>query len=318
MWTNEKEECTIYRMKLPQINVQQLISFYFVATEKSFSVASEKLFITQPAVTQQIKSLEGLFGVKLINVKRKRVHLTKAGGRLVKYAEGIVNHVMMAENFLKSYRVNNLRIGVATTLTLYLTPIIDTFKELFASVMVSVREGPTLTLIDDLLDFKADICLVGTLRTVDKKLHVTRIPRIEGMVLVANPDYPLVRKPEVKWEDLANYPLIVQSEGSTAREMILEHFASRNLTPMIGAEVDNVECAKQLARQKKGVALVFLPYVKEEVALGKLAIIHVMDGEIQLGIDIATNREMPVSPMLKAFIGLIEKHFSFPLLENES
>jgi DNA-binding transcriptional LysR family regulator len=305
-------------MKLPQINVQQLITYYFVATEKSFSVASEKLFITQPAVTQQIKGLEGLFGVKLINVKRKRVHLTKAGERLVAYAEEIINHVMMAENFLKSYRVNNLRIGVATTLTLYLTPIIDTFKELFSAVMVSVREGPSLTLVDELLDFKFDICLVGTLQTINKKLHVARIPRIEGMALVASPDYPLVRKPEVKWEDLVDYPLIIQSEGSTAREVILEHFASRNLTPMIGAEVDNVECAKQLARQKKGVALVFLPYVREEVALGKLAIIPVVDGEIRLGIDIVTNQEMPVSPMLRVFLGLIEKHFNYPLSENGS
>ena len=305
-------------MKLPQINVQQLISFYFVATEKSFSVASEKLFITQPAVTQQIRGLEEKFGVKLINVKRKRVYLTKAGERLVSYAEEIINHVMMAENFLKSYRVNNLHIGVATTLTLYLTPIIDTFKELFSSVRVSVREGPSLTLIEGLLDFKFDICLVGTLQTINKKLQVMRMPQIERMVLVASPDYPLVRKPEVKWEDLVDYPLIIQSEGSTAREVILEHFASRNLTPMIGAEVDNVECAKQLARQKKGVALMFLPYIREDVALGKLTIIPVVDGEIKLGIDIVTNQEMPVSPILKAFMGLVEKHFSYPFSRNDS
>jgi DNA-binding transcriptional LysR family regulator len=297
-------------MKPPQINVQQLVSFYFVAKENSFSVASEKLCITQPAVTQQIKGLEERFGVKLINVKRKRVHLTKAGDRLVKYAEEIVNHVMMAENLLKSYRVNYLHIGTATTLTLYLTPIIDTFKELFSSVMVSVREGPTQTLIEDLLDFEFDICLVATLQTVNKKLHVTRIPGVESMVLVASPDYPLVRKPEVKWEDLADYPLIIQSEGSVARETILEHFRSRNLAPMIGAEVDNVECAKQLARQKKGVALLFFPYIREDVALGKLTIIPVTDGEIKLGIDIVTHQEMPASPVLKAFMGLIQKHFN--------
>jgi DNA-binding transcriptional LysR family regulator len=303
-------------MKPPQINVQQLISFYFVATERSFSVASEKLFITQPAVTQQIKGLEGQFGVKLVNVKRKRVHLTKAGERLASYSEEIINHVMMAENFLKSYRVSNLHIGVATTLTLYLTPIIDTFKELFSSVRVSVREAPSLTLIEDLLDFKFDICLVGTLQTINKRLHVTRVPRVEGMVLVATPDYPLVRKPEVKWEDLVDYPLIIQSEGSTAREAILQHFASRNLTPMIGAEVDNVECAKQLARQKKGVAFMFLPYIREDVALGKLTIIPVVDGEIRLGIDIVTNQEMPVSPILRAFMGLIDKHFNYPLSKN--
>ncbi len=305
-------------MKPPQINVQQLISFYFVAKEKSFSVASEKLFISQPAVTQQIKGLEERFGVKLINVKRKRVNLTKAGERLVNYAEEMINHVMMAENFLKSYRVNYLHIGTATTLTLYLTPIIDTFKELFSSVMVSVREGPSLALVEDLLDFKCDICLVGALETINKKLHVTRIPGVEGMVLVASPDYPLVKKPEVKWEDLVDYPLIIQSEGSTAREAILKHFRSRNLTPMIGAEVDNVECAKQLARQKKGVALIFLPYIREDVALGKLTIIPVVDGEIKLGIDIVTNPEMPASPMLKAFMGLIEKHFSYFLSGNGS
>jgi hypothetical protein len=66
------------------------------------------------------------------------------------------------------------------------------------------------------------------------------------------------------------------------------------------------------------VALVFLPYVREEVALGKLAIIPVVDGEIRLGIDIVTNQEMPVSPMLRVFLGLIEKHFNYPLSENGS
>jgi DNA-binding transcriptional LysR family regulator len=293
--------------------MQQLISFYFVAKEKSFSVASERLFITQPAVTQQIKGLEGQFGVKLINVKKKRVHLTKAGERLLSYAEVIVNYVAMAENFLKSYRVDNLRIGVATTITLYLTPIIDKFKEIFPSVMVSVREGPSLTLIEDLIDFKFDICLTGTLPKIDKKLQVTRIPEMERMVLVASPDYPLARKPEVKWEDLATHPLILQSEGSTAREVILTHFASRNLIPTIGAEVDNVECVKQLALQKKGVALMFLPYIREEVAKGRLITIPVVDGDIRLGIDIVTNQDIPASPLLKAFMDVVEKHFDYPL-----
>jgi DNA-binding transcriptional LysR family regulator len=295
----------------PQINVQQIISFYFVAKEKSFSTASEKLFVTQPAVTQQIKALEVKFGVKLVNIKRKRVYLTKAGERLLYYAEEVINHVTLAENFLKSYRVNNLQIGVACTLTLYLTPIIDKFKELHPSVKVAVRDGPSLKLIDDLLDFKLDICLVGTLREINKRLLVLRIPYVEQMVFVANPDYPLVKKGEVKWEDLVDYPLILQSEGSIARERIIEHFRSRNLNPLIGAEVDNVECAKELARQRKGVALMFLPNIKEELALQKLKIIPVTDGEIKIGIDIVRNQEMALSPLANAFLSVIKKHFAF-------
>jgi DNA-binding transcriptional LysR family regulator len=303
-------------VKNPQINVQQLISFYYVAKEESFSIASEKLFITQPAVTQQIKALEAQFGVKLINVKRKRVHLTQAGERLVAYAEEIVNRVAGAENFLKSYTLNNLHVGVATTLTLYLTPIIDKFKELHPSVRVSVREAPSLGLIDNLLDFRFDLCLVGTLQTINERLQVTRFPEVERMVLVAGPDYPLAQKGQIKWEELVDYPLIIQSEGSTARAIILKHFASRNLTPLIGAEVDNVECAKQLARQKKGVAFVFLPNVAEEVAQGRLTIIPIADGEIRLGIDVARNSEMVVSPVLRAFLEVIERHFSSLLLRR--
>lgn len=300
-------------MRLPQINVQQLISFYFVATEKSFSAASERLFITQPAVTQQIKALEAQFGVKLINVKKKRVHLTSAGERLLNYAEVIINQVVMAENFLKSYRVNTLRIGVATAITVYLAPIIDTFKERFPSVLVSVREGPSLSLIEDLIDFKYDICLTGPLAEIDKRLHVTRIPEVEKLVLVAGPNYPMARSMPVTWEDLAKHPLILQCEGSTAREAILQHFSKRNLIPIIGAEVDNIEVAKQLALQNKGIALMFHPCIIEEVGQGRLTIIPLAENELRLGIDIVTNQEASISPLLRVFMDVAEKHFNYPL-----
>ena len=305
------EEMIVYSsVKLPQVNTQQLVSFYFVAKEESFSAASEKLFVSQPAVTQQIKALEAQFGVKLFNVKRKRVHLTPAGQRLVSYAEEIINHILTAENFLKGYRLNNLHIGVSTTLMGYLTPVLDKFKELYSSVRISVKDGPSLTLVNDLLEFRCDVCLVGTLQEVNKKLQVRRGPEVEKMVLVANPDYPLVGKGEVKWEDFVDHPLILQSEGSMAREAMLAHFAARNLNPLIGAEVDNIECCKELARQKKGVAFMFLPNVVEEVARRQLAIIPVTDGEIKLGIDIVWNEEMGASPILNGFLEVVERHFN--------
>jgi DNA-binding transcriptional LysR family regulator len=61
------------------INIHHLITFYFVAKEKSFSEAARKLFLSQPAVTQQIRALERLSGVKLFNVRRKKVSLTEGG-----------------------------------------------------------------------------------------------------------------------------------------------------------------------------------------------------------------------------------------------
>ncbi|BBO84346.1 LysR family transcriptional regulator [Desulfosarcina ovata] len=60
-------------MHPPQINLYQLISFYTVAKEGSFSAASKKLCVTQPAVTMQIKSLEKFYDLKLVNVKKKKL-----------------------------------------------------------------------------------------------------------------------------------------------------------------------------------------------------------------------------------------------------
>ena len=113
-----------------QLNLHRVISFYLLAKEHSFSRAAELLSITQPAVTQHIRGLEVQFGVKLVNVKKKRVYLTKAGERLLPYAEELFNQAILTENFLKGYRFNHISIGIASPLVFFFTALVDHFKEL--------------------------------------------------------------------------------------------------------------------------------------------------------------------------------------------
>jgi DNA-binding transcriptional LysR family regulator len=264
-------------------------------------------------VTQQIRALEVQFGVKLVNIKKKRVYLTKAGEKLFVYAEELFDHVIMIENFLKSYRLNNLHIGVAGTMMLYLMGIIDRFKELYPSVQVTVREGPSRVLAEELLDFRHDICLVGPLSNLSERLNAFHIPKVEKLVSVASPEYRLAVESPIKWKDLACYPIIIQPEGSVAYELILNNFSTRGLKPQIGAEVDNIEFAKTLAKQKKGIALMFLPNIREELANGTLTIIPVEGGDIRLGIDVLTNREAASSAMTEALFNIVKEHFSYVL-----
>jgi DNA-binding transcriptional LysR family regulator len=303
-------------MRPPQVNLQHIISFYYVAKEKSFSAAAEKLFVTQPAVTQQIRGLEVQFGVKLFNIKKKRVYLTKAGDRLFVYAEELLDQVIIIESFLKSYRLNNLNIGIAGTLMLFLMGIIDKFKELYPYVQVTVREGPSRVLVEELLDFRHDICLVGPLTNLSERLNVFHVPKVEKMVFVASPEFQLTVEPPIKWKDLACHPLIIQPEGSVSYELILNNFSTRGLKPQIGAEVNNVECAKVLAKQKKGIALMFLPNIREELAQGTLTIVPVVDGEIQLGVDVLTNKEAASSAITEAFLNIVKEHFYYVLSKN--
>jgi len=303
-------------MRLPHINPQHIITFYFVAKEMSFSLASEKLFITQSAVTQQIRALELQFKVKLINVKRKRAYLTKAGVHLMGLAEQFLNQTITIEDYLKSYTLKNLHVGIAGSLTHYLTGIIEKFREIHPSVRVTVREGPSNTIAEELLDFQHDICLVGTLTQPNDRLKVFRIPLVEQMVFVTGSACPLVAAQNIEWKDLVQYPLILQSEGSLARKTALYQFTSRGLEPIIGAETDNVECAKDLVRQGKGIALMFFPNVKEELAKGTLRTLPLTDSEIRFGIDILINKEMPPSPLIEAFLVVIKDYLNYDFLQR--
>ncbi|MDR3568654.1 MAG: LysR family transcriptional regulator [Syntrophobacteraceae bacterium] len=293
-----------------QLNLHHVISFYFVAKEQSFSRAAELLSITQPAVTQHIRFMETQFAVKLVNIKKKRVNLTKAGERLLPYAEELFNQSVLTENFLKGYRYNHISIGIASPLVFFFTALIDHFKELYPSVRVTIRDGSSRPMVEELLDFRIDICIIGILFPYNDRLRLFRIPVDEQLFLVAAPDYPLLPDTPVKWSQLASHPLIIQSEGSASRAILLNHFKKRGINPLIGAEVNNVELAKQLARQKKGIAFMFEANIREEVEAGRLRVIPTEDGNIRMGgIDVLVNKEERLSPTVESLLAVIREHF---------
>lgn len=294
-----------------QLNLHHIISFYCLAKEQSFSRAAERLAITQPAVTQHVRGLEMQFGVKLITLKKQRVRLTEAGDKLVAYAEELFNQAVLTENFLKNYHRNHLAIGIAGGLTFYLTSLIDHFKETCPSVKVTIREGSSKSLVEELLNYQHDICFTGVIARYHNKVRSFRIDSDEQMVFVSSPINPLYGDAPATWEQLAACPLIIQSEGSAGRGLVRYEFKKRGLTPIIGMEVSNIELAKEMAKQNKGIALLFGPNVRREVDRGELKIIRLEDGEIRMGsFYVVTNREAQTPPAVRSFLATIKQYFS--------
>lgn len=294
-----------------QLNLHHVISFYCLAKEQSFSRAAERLAISQPAVSQHVRGLEIQFGVKLINLKKQRIHLTKAGEKLIEYAEALFNQAVITENFLKNYHIDNLSIGIAGGLTYFLTNLIDHFKEMYPSIKVNIREGSSKSVVEELLNYQHDICFTGIIEPYGNKLRSFRIDSDEQMVFVASPKNALYGDAPAKWEQLATYPLIIQSEGSAGREIVRYEFIKRGLKPTIGTEVSNIELAKELAKQDKGVALLFQPNVRREVNRGELKIIQVEDGEIRMGgFYVAINRKVQVFHALQSCLTAIKDYFN--------
>ena len=293
-----------------QLNLNHMLSFYWLAKEKSFSKAAEMLAITQPAVTQHVRGLEIQFGVKLIALRKKRVHLTKAGERLFAYAEELYNHAVLTENFLKNYHSNNISIGISSPLLPYLTSLIDHYREIYPTVRVTIREGSSQPLMDELLDHKHDVTIHGVMSPYNRRLRCFRIDSDEKMVFVSGVNFPLPDEPLLRWDQLASLPLIIRSEGSAARAIVRHEFNKRGLSPKIGMEVSNVTLVKELARQNKGVALMFEPNIRQEVARGELKVIRIEGEEIRVGaIDILTNREERLPSAVQSFLNMIRKQF---------
>ena len=149
-----------------------------------------------------------------------------------------------------------------------------------------------------------------------QRVRLYRIPRDEPLVFVASPEYPLPKDKPIKWTELSSCPLIIQSEGSSTRAICLHHFKKRGLEPLVGAEVDNIELAKELVRQSKGLALMFEPNVREEVSRGVLRTVGLEDGEIKMGaIDVLIHREVRQSPSTEVFLMTMKEHFGGNLQE---
>lgn len=294
----------------PKLNLYHLVTFYFVASEKSFSAASEKLFLTQPAVTLHIKSLERCTGVKLLDVRRKKVYLTKAGETLFQYAEEIYERAKNAERFLENQKESSLRIGAAITFSSVVASAASGFEQLFPHVKLRIRNGPSYQIVDELVDLQHDIAVVVSLNYHNGKLRAVRVSDGERLVLVTLPSSDIFSKEVLTLAEVCDSPLLLPPEKSATREVLLKRFEAERakLRPSILVETDYLECAKRLAEEGRGIALMHVTNVEREIAEGKLKILPLAD-DIKIGVDVLVHRDVPLPPIGRKFISLVKEAF---------
>jgi len=144
-----------------RINLNQLRAFFLATREKSITKAAESLYVTQPAVTMQIKSLEQDLGVKLFRKYGKSLDLTAAGKVLFSYAEKVFEIVEEMEYVLKGHAAStqgSLTIGTTRSFARHLMPdLLSRFQKRFPEVKVILKVGSSQEIADGVLDFKYDV-----------------------------------------------------------------------------------------------------------------------------------------------------------------
>lgn len=286
------------------LNLNQLRAFFFAARCGSITLASEQLFITQPAVSMQIKGLENQYGVQLFVRSKKKLQLTEAGKRLYAVATRIFTLVAEAEQVLiqaKELEAGLLRIGSTKQLVKYLlAKYISRFQRLFPRIQIQIHEGSSREMVRSVMENQIDFAIVGRIE-YDDKIEV--IPFIQDeLVLLVAPGHRFCSKDMIRVEDLTEENLIMREQGSGTRRLVERVLNDTEIISTVYVESGNVDFIKELVAMGNGVTLIPRMGVDKDVDSGSLIMLPLEGGQIVLDIDIVINKERPLSNADNVFL----------------
>lgn len=286
------------------LNFNQLRIFYYAAKELNFTAAANALFITQPAVTAQMKSFEEFCNLKLFKKRGRKIYLTDEGRTLFDYADKIFKYEKEIENVIddmKELKRGVLRLGTTKTYARYFMPfLISSFREAYPHIKIHLDEGSSRDMIYSLVNVKNEVAVIAK---VENHPDVSFIPfSREEMVIIVSTEHPFVRKKAFTFQQLAQEPFIMKENGSGTRKLVEDLFAQDNCVPNVLMETSNTEFIKQLVMRGEGISFLVKEAVDAEIKEGKLTTVPLKGRKVFLDVSIAYLKDQVLSPSAKAFI----------------
>ncbi len=296
------------------LDLHKLRVFHIVAQEGSFSRAADRLYITQSAVSQQIKELEAGLGQTLFERGWRGVRLTSSGEVLANTARQVFDLIAQAEIALTDVsRIESGKIIVGATpgVSVYLAPNwVSEFRAQFPKLTVALHTGVTRQIVDDVLAHKLDLGVIeGELEeNISPRLANLVLDNIEQVVVVGF-KHPLWDRTSIPFADLAAHSFIMRQQGSQSRIWLERTLKHRGIDPIIGAEFDNVEAIKRAVSAGSCIA-VLPPYVVEhEVEQRLLHIVRVEGSPFIRTLKLIWTHEMPFYPITRKFLDYLSLRY---------
>ena len=242
------------------INYELYKVFYYVATSLSFSEASKKLYISQSAVSQSIKTLEKKLGQTLFIRSTKRVQLTPAGSLLLKHVEPAMNLISRGESQLLdsgTLGLGQLHIGASDTICRYfLVPYLKQFHKMFPNVPIKVTNATSIQCVELLDQRKVDLIVTNFPNTHLNHAYIQKTVCNFSDVFIANPAYFDLKDREISLAELKQYPIMMLDRKSTTSEFLHNLFLKHQLELIPEIELSSNDLLIDLARIGLGIAFI--------------------------------------------------------------
>jgi DNA-binding transcriptional LysR family regulator len=266
-------------MNIPSVDLKKLQTFYFCAKYGSLTKAAQRLNLTVPAVSVQIRRLEKDLGVELFERLSNKLLLTKAAEGFVAEVEGIFDRIDKALGVLSTANAptGRLKVSIGADMALYFTPRISNFMKRYPAIELSLlirKADETVRLIAD--------------GSVDVGFHAFgKIPKALNMEpivtstlsLACVPNHPLLRRKNPTLEEMARFKLLVPPSQSHTRRVIDQTFANARIKPRSFIEAGNCQTARAFAERDIGVAVIHTLCAGQGPSMG----LHLIDLEAIFG-----------------------------------
>ena len=258
------------------LSLRQLQVFESVARHLSHSRAAAELFLSQPAVSMQIKQAEQTIGLPLFEQVGKRLFLTEAGRELLHYSRSILQlmqemELVFAE--MKGLEHGHLNISVVSTANYFMPQILAKFIQAHPKIKVGLSVANRDAVIKQLTENLADLSIMGH---PPEGTDMTAEPFMENpLVVIAAPQHPLAKFKKIQPHKLSNETFLLREQGSGTRGVVERFFASHHLALPAHMEMDTNEAIKQSVQAGIGIGIISRHGIDMELETKRLVILDV-------------------------------------------
>ncbi|PIC64146.1 LysR family transcriptional regulator [Sporosarcina sp. P13] len=285
-----------------------LLVFLTVIEKGNLTRAAEKLFITQSAVSQNIKLLEEQFNAQLLDRTNKRIKLTKAGEILYLHAKQIMNQYALAGRMideLKEGITGSLTIGSGFTFGEYFLPdVISTFIKDHPNINPKITIKNSIRIANQVKQKDLDIGIIEREIFYDELLTVPFSQ--DDMVVIVPADFPKNNGDVIPLSELAEQTWIIRENGSGTRQVTDTMFARTKLAPKRVLEFGSTQVIKGTVKNGIGISYTSKVAVKEELEKGVIKALTIEGYKDARTFYYVTNKSQPSSKALELFIETLE------------
>lgn len=285
------------------MTVHQLHIFLTVARYRSYTRAAQELYLSQPAVSIQIRELEQAIGAPLFERTGRNILLTEAGQVLLPYAQRVhqlLDDAKMVMEELQGLKRGRITLAAVSTAGAYvLPPILGLFQKAHPRITVSLEVTNRSTLRHRLLQNEVDLVLMG--RPPEGIPHVAEPFLPEELVVIAAPSHSLARARRIPVERLAREVFIQREIGSGTRLAAEEFFHDPKVDIQSTFELGDNSAVKEAVAAGLGVAVLHRRAVQHDVSLKRLVILDVRGFPLKREWHVVHRKEKQLSQAALAF-----------------